>query len=86
MPISQEKLDLTYVYEGREVRLTGRLAKKTSKSGKISIVWEVCPVSVAKTQPTNTVYNKWVKPGDLSHIEGENLLIKPPAPLENTVI
>lgn len=77
MAIKEEYLAKTYVYDTREVRLTGRIAKKKKRSGKEVEVWEVCPVSVANTAPKNTAFNKWCNPMDLLHIEGENKLIKP---------
>lgn len=73
--IKPEFLERTYVSPtGTEVKLTGRVAKSRSRSGKVKILWETCPLSVAKNTPNNTVFNKWVHPLELFHIKGDNVL------------
>jgi hypothetical protein len=72
--VPDEYLSRTYVFDGREMKLTGRTALQKKKSGTTLIVWEICPLSVATTSPKNTAFNKWVKPSDLFHIRGSNKL------------
>jgi hypothetical protein len=74
MAISDDDLAKTYVFEGKEVKLTGRVAKKTRRSGKEVELWEVASLTVAKNSPSVTQWNKWVNPLDLLHIEGDNKL------------
>ena len=56
-----------YVYDGKEVVLTGRIAKKKLHSGKEQILYEVQPDGVTSKQ-----YNKWVQMKDLFEISGES--------------
>lgn len=52
-----------FVYDGKEVILTGRTAKKSLKSGKEQILYEIKPHDVVGKQ-----YNKWVQMKDLFEI------------------
>lgn len=54
-----------YVYDSKEVVLTGRIAKKRLPSGKEQILYEIQPDNVVGKQ-----YNKWVQMKDLFEIEG----------------
>lgn len=74
MELKPEYLLRTYVFDGREVKLTGRIAKQKKRSGAQVTVWEICPLSVANSSPKNTSFNKWVKPLELFHIIGDNKL------------
>jgi hypothetical protein len=72
--MTEDLLRKTFVFDGREVKLTGRTAVQKKRSGKFVTVWEIIPVSVANTAPTQTSFNKWIKPLDLYHIQGTNKL------------
>jgi len=74
--IPENYLELPFCYDGKEVRLTGRMGRQKSRSGRIKIVWEICPLSMAYNAPKNTNYNKWVLPTDLFHITGNNKLVE----------
>lgn len=75
--ISPQMLEKTWVYDGREYKLTGRVASQEIRPGKVKILLEIMALSFAKNSPTNINYNKWVRQADLFTISGENVLIKP---------
>ena len=52
---------ITYVYDGKEVYLTGRIAKRSSNSSKQPLV-EIVPVGADKNDKE---YAKWVSIEDL---------------------
>jgi len=56
----------TYVYDGKEVVLTGRTAGKKMKSGKDKILHEIRP---AEADPDFKSLNKWVQMDELYEIE-----------------
>lgn len=56
-----------YVYDSKEVVLTGRVAKKKLPSGKEQVLYEVQPDNVVGKQ-----YNKWVQMKDLFEIEAKD--------------
>jgi hypothetical protein len=56
----------TYVYEGKEVVMTGRTASKTLRSGKISIIYEIRPANVPADQ---TMYNQWVAKDEVFEVD-----------------
>lgn len=67
----QEKI-VTYVYEDREVYLTGRIAK-SQRSGMKPTMVEVVPVG---TPPGDKDYAKWVRMVDLlviNNLEDEQI-------------
>ena len=53
----------TYVHEAAEVVLTGRVAQKTLRSGKIDEVVEIKPANAE-----NGSWKKWVKMSELFEI------------------
>lgn len=59
---------ITYVYDGKEVYLTGRVAKpqKTATVSKFPMMVEVVPVG---TVEGDTTYSKWVNMKELLIIE-----------------
>lgn len=57
-------MEQTYVYEGAEVKKTGRSASKTLASGKKDQVVEITP-----TQTTVGTWKKWVAESALYEIE-----------------
>jgi len=52
----------TYVYDGKEVVMTGRTAVKSMKSGNLKTLYEVRPV---EAEPDQKMYNQWVSMDDL---------------------
>jgi hypothetical protein len=66
--------DTAYVFNGTEVVLTGKVAKKTLRSGKESTLYEIRP----RTRENGT-WTKWVHLTDLFEIVAEPA---PPAPLQ----
>lgn len=65
--------DKAYVFKGKEVILTGKIAKKTLRSGKENILYEVKP-----RVKENGTWTEWVRMSDLFEIVSEPL---PPPPL-----
>lgn len=62
--------DPTYVYNGKEYRLTGRVAEKPSRASsrtnaKKNHYVEIQPID---SDPENTQFNQWVKQSDLYEI------------------
>lgn len=57
----------TYLYDGKEVRKTGRIARKTLRSGKIHTLYEIEPISVEGKK-----WSKFVDIEDLYRITSEN--------------
>ncbi len=57
-------MEQTYVYEGAEVKKTGRTAAKTLTSGRVDQVVEITP-----TQTTVGTWKKWVSESALYEIE-----------------
>lgn len=55
----------TYVYEGKEVVLTGRTAEKTLRSERKKVLHEIRPSDV---DADNRMHNKWVELTDLFEI------------------
>lgn len=56
----------TYVYNGKEVVLTGRTASKKTRSDKTKTLHEIRPANVDVEQ---NMYNEWVEFDDLYQIE-----------------
>ena len=72
-PKVEEKSKKSYVYDGVEVTLTGRIAinEKKGSSGKITRneLVEVTPIK----KPGVPVWNKWVKPKALFEVADESI-------------
>lgn len=72
-PKVEEKSKKSYVYDGVEVTLTGRIAinEKKGSSGKITRneLVEVTPIK----KPGVPVWNKWVKPKDLFEVADDSI-------------
>ncbi len=65
-----------YILEGREFRLTSRKAVQKLRSGKFEILYEIQPLSVYTTSPTNKNYNRWVTKKQLNPIVSDEILKK----------
>lgn len=55
-----------FVYENVEVKLTGRTAKRSLRSGKTDVIYEVTPAS---TQ--NGTWKKWVRLQELFEVSDQ---------------
>lgn len=67
--MSEEKnVDKTYVYDGSEVVLTGRKARKQLRQGRYKYIFEIRPLSV---DADNNQFNSWVYLSDLFEIQDE---------------
>jgi hypothetical protein len=75
---TEEKEQETFVYDGREVVLTGRKAVKETRRSK-KIIVEVQPLGIGRESKS---FNKWVDPKDLFHID--NAPDAPETPEDNT--
>lgn len=53
-----------YVYDNVEVVMTGRIAKRPLRSGKVDEVFEVTPV-----EAFDGVWKKWVREGELFEVQ-----------------
>lgn len=62
-------IGVTVIHDGREVVITGRVAKKTSPSGKMRELWEISPLSVWMNNRNNKNFNRWVVKSSLMLIE-----------------
>ncbi len=62
--------DKAYVFNGTEVVMTGKVAKKTTPRGKENLLYEIKP-----RKSENGTWTKWVRMSDLFEIVDE------PAPL-----
>lgn len=54
----------TYVHDGVEVRLTGRIANKTLRKDKVDVINEITPAD-----KENGSWTKWVRMSDLYEIQ-----------------
>lgn len=59
-----EKQEQTYVHEQTEVRLTGRTAKNTLRSGKVEVIHEITPVDSMVGS-----WKKWVRLDQLAIVD-----------------
>ena len=57
--------DKTYVYNGKEVVLTGRTATKELRSGRNRTLYEIRPLTAT---PEQKDFNEWVEMEDLFEI------------------
>lgn len=73
MTVIEEKyIKNTWVHDGREWKLTGRVAIQKSRRGKEKMLWEIQPLSVFESSPTNKTYNRWVQPSVLFMVASED--------------
>jgi len=70
--IKDEHLSNTWVHDGREWKLTNRVAVQLSRSGKQKILWEIQPIGIYNSTPTNSTYNRWVQPSVLFMVMSED--------------
>lgn len=61
-------MSTTYVYDGQEYVMTGRSAKRTLKTGKDIMMYEIRPVSIR--DPKDLSFNKWVEQSELYVVSG----------------
>ena len=59
----------TYVYDGKEHIMTGRIAEKRLRSEKIKKLYEIRPNDVETGQD---MYNKWVSMDDLYEVKDKD--------------
>ncbi len=75
---TEENKQETFVYDGREVVLTGRKAVKETRRSK-KIIVEIQPLGIGRESKS---FNKWVDPKDLFQIDDSP--ITPDTPEDNT--
>lgn len=63
-------LTKTYLYKGKEIKLTGRIASKTSGRGKTIELYEIKPNDL---DDDNNQHNTWVKMVELMVIERKDI-------------
>lgn len=74
--INLDDLKLEFVYDGKIVRMTGRYAEQKKRSGKMTLLVEICPASIANASPNNTNFNRWINRNLLIDIHGQHVLAK----------
>ena len=57
-------INSSYVYDDCEVKLTGRTATQTLRSGKTLMIYEITPV-----HPMNGVWKKWISMSNLYKVD-----------------
>jgi hypothetical protein len=58
----------SYVYDGKEVIPTGRIAKRTTSRGRALVLIEIRPIEIEDNDPQ---YCKWVMQDDLFVIQDD---------------
>jgi hypothetical protein len=60
--------EVSYVYDGTEIKRTGKQAQKTLSSGKIDTLVEITPIHTF-----NGSWKKWVRESELYQVVGDDL-------------